>query len=264
MTLPPLPTPARGTFEPKFGKTDARKGAISMRLSRYLAPKLKAAPRNFGHYDLYPEDGWGMFGNDTWGDCVLAGGDHETMVLNLAAGRTVTFDEATALSDYSRITGFTPADPNTDQGTDMQAAASFRRKVGLIDQHGARHAIQAYAGVALAPAKLAQAAHLFGTVGWGFRVPESAMEQFNKGETWHDVGDTNILGGHYVPLVGRKNNRYAFVSWGHLQWASASFVHAYGDEAITYFTPEMLRAGKSPEGLDTAALLADLAAVTAT
>lgn len=260
MTNPVLP---RGTFEPKLGKTPARKGAVKLRLSVYLGPRAPRAPRSFGHYDLLPADGWGMLGNDQYGDCVLAGADHETMLWNKIAGRDVAFDEATALQDYGRITGFTPADPNSDQGTDMQAAASYRRKTGIVDASGNRHTVEAYAAVGLTPTALAQAAHLFGAVGWGFRVPTSAMQQFNDGQPWSDVGDENIEGGHYVSLVGRKNGRYAFVTWGHLQWATAGFVRKYGDEAIAYLTPEMLTAGKSAEGFDTTTLLSDLKAVTA-
>lgn len=260
MTTPSLP---RGSFTPKLGKKDARPGAVKLKLSAYLPAELASAPRNFGHYDLFGVDGWGMLGNDQYGDCVLAGGDHESMLWNKMAGKTVAFDEATALQDYGRITGFTPADPSTDQGTDMEEAAKYRRTVGLVDARGGRHKIQAYAAVNLAPAKLAQAAHLFGAVGVGIQVPSSAMDQFNEGKVWSDVGDTNIEGGHYVPLVGRHGGKYAFVTWGHLQWATSGFVKKYVDEAIAYFTPEMLTAGKSPEGLDTATLLADLEKVTA-
>ena len=155
MSTPTLP---RGTFQPKLGKTPARKGAVKLRLSTYLDARLASAPRNFGHYDLFPADGWGMLGNDQYGDCVPAGGDHEHMLWNKMAGHSVAFDEATALGDYSRITGFTPADPNSDQGTDMEEAAAYRRKMGLVDSNGRRHPIQAYAAVSLTPAKLAQAA----------------------------------------------------------------------------------------------------------
>jgi hypothetical protein len=197
----------RGTFEPKFGKTEARKNAVSLRLTTYLTTRAPSAPRNFGHYDLYPEDGWGMFGNDRWGDCVPVGHDHLVMMHNRVAGREIGMDEAHALSDYSRMTGFTPADPSTDRGTDMQAAASYWRKVGMIDGRGVRHTIGAYAAVGRSAAKLAQAANLFGGVGVGIQVPSSAMEQFNKGEPWSNVGDDDLLGGHYVPMVGRKEGR---------------------------------------------------------
>ena len=255
------PVQPRGTFTPKLGKAPARPGAVKLTLSSYLSTALPAAPRAFGHYDLFPEDGWGMLGNDQYGDCVLAGGDHEHMLWNKVAGKDVAFDEATALQDYSRITGFSPHDPSTDQGTDMEAAAAYRRKVGLIDASGRRHPIQAYAAVGLTSSKLAQAAHLFGAVGVGIQFPASAMDQFNEGKVW-TATDSAIEGGHYVPLVGRKGGKYAFLTWGHLQWATSGFVKKYVDEALVYFTPEMLTAGKSPEGFDTATLLADLKQVT--
>ena len=70
-------------------------------------------------------------------NCVWAGAAHETMLWNKEAARTITFNDQSVLKDYSAVTGFNPNDPNTDQGTDMQVAASYRRKTGVHDAAGA-------------------------------------------------------------------------------------------------------------------------------
>src|SRR3954454_20075859 len=107
----------------KLGKLPARKDAVRLKLRDYLdTTVLPKPPKDFGHEDLVP-GAWGMLGNSAVGDCVLAGAAHETMLWNAEAGKTVTFDDKSVLSDYSVITGYNPAEPNSDHGTDMQVAA---------------------------------------------------------------------------------------------------------------------------------------------
>ena len=48
-------------------------------MSRYLIPaKLPTPPAEFGHDAVIGD--WEMLGNDTVGDCVIAGALHETML----------------------------------------------------------------------------------------------------------------------------------------------------------------------------------------
>jgi hypothetical protein len=174
----------------KLGKKPAREGAIKFKLVDYLG-KLPAAPASFGHQDLVSAPALGMLGNDQYGDCVWAGADHETMLWNAAAGATVSFTDATALADYAAVTGFDPSDPDSDQGTDMEQAAKYRRKTGIVDATGNRHTVGAYVALPGVSAKgdnspsfldaLASAAYIFEAVGIGIEFPDSAMDQFNNG-----------------------------------------------------------------------------------
>ena len=128
----------------KLGKKPARPGAVKLKLAKYLVkPKLPTPPKVFGHEALIGPN-WEMLGNDQYGDCVWAGAAHETMLWNKEAARAVTFNNQSVLKDYSAVTGFNPNDPNTDQGTDMQVAASYRRKTGVLDANGKRHKVIAY------------------------------------------------------------------------------------------------------------------------
>jgi len=244
-----------------LGKTPARPGAVQLKLSSYLnTTALPAPPKDFGH-DQLPS--WGMLGNDQYGDCVFAGAAHETMLWNAAAGRAVPFDDTAVLGDYSAVTGFTPTDPNTDQGTDMQVAASYRRKTGVADTHGTRHQVSAYVALQVGNVKeLLLAAYLFEAVGIGIRFPRSAMTQFNRGRPWSVVSGSPIEGGHYVPCVGSRKGQLLVVSWGRVQAMTTGFYRKYCDEAIVYLTAENLTGGKTVEGFDTAALTADLHAVS--
>jgi hypothetical protein len=239
----------------KLGKLPARANSIKLKLSRYVAvsppPSEKAVNLN-----------WQMLGNDTAGDCVVAGGGHETMAWNNEAGKQVAFSAANTIKDYSSITGYDPKNPNTDQGTDMQVAASYRRKTGLLDASGKKHQVAAY--VALAPgnkAEIKQAIYLFGAVGIGIKFPQSAMAQFDAGKNWTIVSKSPIEGGHYVPAVGYDSRYVYVVTWGKLTKATWGFLNKYMDEGVAYLSYEMLNGGKSLEGFDAPTLTADLGAL---
>lgn len=265
----------------KLGKKPAREGAVKFSLSHYLVESaLPTAPEVFGHSDVTGD--WGMLGNDRFGDCVWAGADHETLLWVLTAGGSVQFTDQNALDDYSATTGF---DPNqtaqdgsnpTDNGTDMEEAAAYRRKTGVLDTFGKRHKIGAYVALPGVSVKgdnspsfltvLANAAYSFGTVGIGIEFPSSAMDQFDKGEPWDVVADSPIEGGHYIPAVGRAaNGNLLVVTWGSVQQVTPAFLAKYVDEAVVYLSTEFLNGvGKTVDGFDLAALNADLASLGGT
>lgn len=241
----------------KLGKTKARKDAVKLKFATYKT--LPTYPKAETAVNL----NWQMLGNDTVGDCVIAGAGHETMAWNNEAKKTITFTDKSILSDYSAITGYNPNDPNSDQGTDMQVAASYRKKTGVVDANGVRHKVGAY--VAITPGnttEIKEAIYLFGAVGIGIQFPASAMTQFNKGKNWTVVKGSKIEGGHYVPAIGYSSSYVYLVTWGKLIKASWGFINKYMDEGLVYLSPEFLTGGKNLEGFDIAALTADLNQLT--
>ena len=245
----------------KLGKTPARPDAVSFKLTTYLdTAALPAPPATFTKHDTLVTQPWSMLGNDHWGDCVFAGAAHETMLWNAEAKNTVTFTDDSVLSDYSAVTNFDPHDPSSDKGTDMQVAASYRRKTGVVDANGRRHQVAAY--LAIKPSDqtlLQQAIYLFSNAGIGIRFPGSAMDQFHAGKPWTVVDGATIEGGHYIPAIGYDRQWVYVVTWGKLQKMSWEFYVEYCDEALCYLSTEMLTDNKSPDGLDADALRADLA-----
>lgn len=245
----------------KLGKKPARQGAVQFKLIDYIDKTKLTPPNSFGHEQAIKT--WGMLGNDKYGDCVWAGAAHETMDWNREANKTVTFTDASVLDAYTEVTGFNPNDPSTDQGTDVQVAASFRRKTGVLDANGKRHKVAAY--LSITPGDLAEhklALWLFGAVGIGINFPKSAMDQFNAGKPWSVVSGSPIDGGHYIPLVAYRGELEC-VTWGAIQKLTSGFLKKYNDESVVYLSEEMLTSGKSSEGFNLAALKSDLAALTA-
>jgi hypothetical protein len=247
----------------KLGKKPARPGAVRLKLASYtIAAALPPLPATFGHETSIGADDWGMLANDRYGDCVLAGAAHETMLLAREAGNTVAFTDSDVLGDYAALTGFDPKRPETDRGTDLQQAADYRRNTGILDAHGSRHRIAAY--LALEPGNvehLYQATYLFGAAGIGLRLPASALTQSENGQIWDMVAGSPIEGGHYVPLVGRGTDGLHVVTWGMVQVVTEAFLAEYCDEAIAYVSQECLLDQKTPEGFAYADLIGDLQAL---
>ncbi len=246
----------------KLGLLPPRPGAVKLRLATYVDyTKIPTPPKNFGHEALIGV--WGMLGNDQYGDCAICGPAHQSMLWCKEAGVTANFTTESVLKDYTAIAGFDPNDPNTDQGTDIDTMASYWRKTGLTDADGKTHQIVAY--LDLNPGDLRElwtACYLFQSVGMGFQMPQSALDQTAAGEPWMAVGDQNIVGGHYVPAFGRISGQGVGVTWGALQKFTASFYRMYSDQGIVALSEEMMTRAKSIDGFDDALLRADLPAIT--
>jgi hypothetical protein len=205
-----------------------------------------------------------LLGNDSVGDCVFAGAAHETMLWTLESGNPrAHFTTKDVLSDYSALTGYNGTE-ESDQGTDMQTAAAYRKSIGIVDASGIRHRVFGFASLKAGDLnQLAQAVYLFGAAGVGVQIPSSAESQFDNGEPWSVVAGDQIEGGHYVPCVGRDaNGNYLFITWGKVQAATPEWVKTYMDEGLAYLSLEMLTAKSvSPENYDAAALQAYLGVI---
>jgi hypothetical protein len=240
-----------------LGKLPARPNSIKFKLATYTDfAALPPIPKDFGHEEWNPPIAWGVLGNNQYGDCVVAGGAHEHMLWNRMAGRNLTFNTSDVLADFQSITG---QPPSATVGADMQQAASYRLKTGLLGADGRRHKIAAY--LEISPGNLKElyaAMYLFGACGIGFRFPNTAFDQFRQHQSWHLVSGMSFDGsGHYVPCFALRSN-IVCVSWGRFVAMRPSFFSALCDEAVAYVTQESLINGRSPEGFDYPALLADL------
>lgn len=241
----------------KLGKLPARKNSIQFKLDRFLdKTKLPKPPAAFWS-TRNKFTNWGLFKNDEIGDCVWAGAANETMQWAFEAGSSVVFSDENVISSYSNVTGYDPNQPWTDNGTDMQQAASYRRKVGLEDIHGVVHQVEAYVALKAGDYdQLKLAMWLFGGCGVGIMFPRSAMDQFERGEPWDVVKRTRIEGGHYIPAFGvNEKGNIMVVSWGKVQEMTPAFYEKYCDEGVVYFDDERLKENISPEGFDQDLLL---------
>ncbi len=248
----------------KLGKSAAREGAIKLAFRDYVNhAALPYLPPVFGHVN--PGIAWNVLGNDSVGDCVIAGAAHETMVFAHASYKPVpVFTADCVVKQYSQLTGYNPNDPNTDNGTDVQAAASWRKNTGIVDANGNAHKVKAYMALRAGNVRdVLEATYLFGACGVGIQIPQSAFDQFEDGRPWDVNHNSDNAGGHYVPVVGRNSRgNLICVTWGRLHAMTPAFLSAYMDEGVAYYSEEYLKAdGRSPELFDDAQLNEALAAL---
>jgi hypothetical protein len=93
---------------------------------------------------------------------------------------------------------------------------------------------------------------LFGSVGVGVQLPQSALDQFADFMPWDVVPGSASAGGHYIPVVGRNSAGYFLViTWGRLQAVSAQFISQYADEAVICLSSDWVSSTsqKSPRGI---------------
>ena len=234
-----------------------------LRFGAYFnAATIPPTPTIFGHQYIIGPTSWGMLRNDSLSDCTIAGPMHVSMLWNKIAGNSVVFTDLDATDDYSAACGYVPGDPSTDNGGDMVSVAEYWRNVGMRDSTDTRHKIAAYLQIDVGNlAHVYAAAYLFGAVGLGVKLPQSAEAQFDVGEPWTVVPNDEAIDYHYVPLVGRTAQYSQVVTWGKLQDVSTPWLAAYLTEAVAVISLEDMINQKSPEGFAYADLANDLAAL---
>jgi hypothetical protein len=203
---------------------------------------------------------WAMLKNDSVGDCTMAGAAHIAVAVDrYGQGRDLTIGDDQVLAAYTAVSGYNPADPNTDVGATLQDALDYWRRTGI-----AGNTIAAFAFIDAQDLDLVRACiATFGAVYTGLSVPQSAMDQLDRGEPWTVAGRSRILGGHCVPIGAYDPDTFTCVTWGQTQRMDVGFYQRYFDEVAVPIDLDWMRAnGTSPAGLDVAALNADYERLT--
>jgi hypothetical protein len=112
----------------KLGRKPNDSSKPRIKLAAHL--NMTSPPPACAAWEGVPE--LGMLGNDQYGDCVFAGNGHLVQALSwFGQGTESAVGEEEVLAEYSRVTGFDPADPATDQGASVQDGLADLRRNGL-------------------------------------------------------------------------------------------------------------------------------------
>lgn len=248
-------------FPYKLGKGPVKPHPKTLQFEKYLTPDALAGAlpdvpaRVFREYKV-PENGWGMYGNDTIGDCTCAAKAHIIMLMTAHTGKIFIPDPAEVIKMYSAISGYDPVTGQNDNGCMMTDVLNYMQTTGLQG-----HKILGWAQVDHTSAiRLRQGVYVFGAVDTGFQVPQSAMDQFQAGQVWTPEQGSPIQGGHDVPYFGDGRNGYSCLTWAKNQKLTNGFETAYTDEAYVLLTKDWLNNadGLAPNMLNLDALTADL------
>lgn len=241
----------------KLGKKAAKHDPRTLRLANYLPPTAIAPPPSKEDWEKKVKN-WPMMMNDTLGDCTCACAGHMIEQWTTYTDDAYTPDDHAIVGAYSAITGYTPGNPDTDQGAVVVDVLNYWRRTGI-----AKRKILGYA--ALEPRNHMQVRDsvvLFGNCYLGVSLPISAQNQ----RVWSvppggptGQGAPGSWGGHAIPVVAYNTRGLTVVTWGALKHMTWHFLDTYCDEAYAVLSHDWIAKNKlSPGNFDLEALQADL------
>lgn len=221
-------------------------------LTHYLTSPLPAPPSAVDA----PELDYAMAGNDRYGDCTIAAVVHvDQTTANLTTEPWTYPGDQVVIDEYLKLSG------GQDTGLVETNVLRVWHGTGLFG-----HQLAAFAPLHVKHTRaIKQATALCGAVYTGILVAAPCQRQFAAGQPWDLTGtyaDSEIEGGHAVPIVGYNATGPIFVTWGNLQQATWRWWLTYGEEAYAVITGEIKARGEL-HGVNFAALNADLAALKA-
>ncbi len=200
---------------------------------------------------------WGMDGNDTLGDCTIAGGDHLIAAWDVLFGASDPRPSPAVLEAEYHVLS-----PD-DQGCVESAVLADWQNPGLFGQ-----TIAAYAPLNHRDdVELKQGVAFLGGAYLGIACPNSAQQQFSQqqqtGNTvpWTVVAGSHIEGGHCIVAVGYTAAGLRCVTWGSIVEVTWAFLRKYLEEAWAIVSHELAEKGADTLGLNVAAIQADLAGI---
>ena len=216
----------------------------------YATEELAAPPTTIPAPQLvYP-----MADNDRLGCCTISGAEHSDQAASALVGASWTYPgDAPTEQTYFSLTG--GADTGLVESRVLQAWTNpglFGKKLAAFAPLAVKHT-----------RAIKQATALCGVVYTGILVPAVAQQQFGEHKPWaltHTPADSDIVGGHCVPIVGYSTLGPIVVTWGALQQMTWEWWLTYSEEAYAIITAEVKAAGKL-RGVNLAALESDIAAL---
>jgi hypothetical protein len=259
----------------KYGRLPSDPGRPRLTLEKYLDPRTPLSAAGLPKVSLYQDvdrlsrvRSWPMYANDQIGDCTVAGLGHMFGAWSTYSGEAAEalFTDDEIIRAYSRVSGYVPGDPGTDNGAMMSDVLADARVAGLIDTSGRPHKALGYAAMGN-PADevlLGQLLDVFGSVYVGFNVQRHIEDQFAAGQVWTYRPGEPYIGGHAVCLqrreiAGSRHGILDYITWGAMTHADFGWQAHVVEEAWVVVSQDWLQAnGTTVEGLDLTALLADM------
>ncbi len=251
-----IPKPRPGGIV-RFGKRKAKRDSRNLMFASLLRPPPVLPPEydfDVAHHGIPTP----MFGNDDYGDCVMAGRAHQTLRFEKAEqNKLIAITDNDVLHEYFSESG------GADSGlVVLDALKEWRSKGWLAAKR--RYKIKAFAEIDRSKRiGVKRAVFMDIGVGLGLTLPDSAMPQFYAGKPWAVVsgnaGKPNPDSGHYVYVPGYTKSGPVCVTWGRKQQMSWAFFAKYCDEA--YAIIDAVDSAKKKRAIDVGKLDAFLRAL---
>ena len=215
----------------RLGKKPARIDSRTLRLKQAMKAVIPPIPTEWDFDQVSPvKVPTPMFLNDELGDCVIAGRGHQTLRFEaIEQKKIISINDLEIKSEYFRET------EGADGGLVMLDALKSWRSDGWTIG-GNVYTIDAFADVNRNDQQeIMTAIYLFTGIQGGFRLPQSAMDQFQAGRVWEvpkwwDWNGKAILGGHCIYLHGYDTDGLFGTSWGKNFKMTWAWFYRYSDE----------------------------------
>ena len=230
-----------------FGRLPGKVPVGLRDLTYYTAGPLPKAPSTVAVPDVST---WMMLGNDTAGDCGVAGLEHVFMADAAVVQEHESFpDTQQALDYYFAFTG------GQDTGVVL---SDYLAHVRSNPYYG--HRVTAFAPVNVHDVPTLQfAVWAYGAAYCGIVVTQTMQRAFANHQPWEtSTLDGPIAGGHCVPIVGYDDQYVTIVTWGQVQAITYPAWHLMSSEAWSVLTGELVARLGDGRGITLTALRADL------
>ncbi len=238
----------------KFGKLAKKQDDRTLRFATYtkqLAPPPVAVSNlNRVYSNLKINDPTKLFpmdGNDTKGDCTIAGRSHQITMYNGLIGKKKIPTKCATLRLYNKLTG------GQDTGLNMLDVLKY-----WLKSDDGENII---AFVEVDPQNIVhvkQAIQLFGSIYLGFNVQQNAISDFDIHRIWTPgklTGD-----GHCIDAPDYDSDKLTILTWGNTQGGTWDWWTETVDECYAIIPMQANDPNFAP-GFDLASLKADLLAV---
>lgn len=227
----------------RLGKQEYLHDDRTLRMARFLLPEIRT-PSHFDFDKNRAAFPFRMWGNDAYGDCVIAGRCNQIIRLErVEQRRTVSLLDDDAISEYKRLTGCASPGDSHDTGLVVLEAMRDWKNVGM--QTDGKVGIRSprnysiYAYGELEPTdhgQLRTAIYAMHGIHMGFWLPVAAQQMTRQG-VWDYHGETGSewqpgsWGGHLVFSKAYDADGVEILTWGQKVKVTWNFIDKYCDEA---------------------------------
>lgn len=252
----------------RLGKSEHKYDERTLRIARFMLPEIRI-PTKFDFDARRRPFATHMWGNDAYGDCVIAGQANHLLRLERVEQRgTIALSDSDAVNRYKQLTGCkNPGDEN-DTGLYVLDAMRNWRNSGFEQTTKKQRNYKIAAYGELEPEdrhQLRYAIYLLHGIHMGFWLPAAAQGMTSNGY-WDYNGESGpewqpgSWGGHLVFAKKYDDESVYVMTWGTEVKVSSNFIDKYCDEA--WAVVDSLDSWRTKETINVGALEKQLSQIT--
>lgn len=220
----------------RLGKQEHKHDDRTLFMARFVLPDIRV-PAKFDFDKNRSALPIRLWGNDDWGDCVIAGEANQLLRLErIEQRKTIALGDQDAIDRYKLLSGSaSPGDANDNGLVILNAMQNWRTQGWSVG--GKNYTISAYGELDTGDrSQLRMASYALHGIHLGFMLPRAAQAMTSEG-VWHYEGQTGpewrpgSWGGHLVYSKAFDKDGHEILTWGRKVKVTNEFLEHYADEA---------------------------------